>query len=649
MIETQVRDIAPARIKKVAIVGLPNTGKSQTFNNLTGEYTIVANYPGTTMETKRTITRINGQGYEIIDTPGLHCLYIHSEEETAVRDMILEERPDVIVQCIDAVQYRQSLMLTADLLELETPMVIVLNAVDEAARSGVWVDANDLKKILGVPVVESIAMRGLGKEELKNAILDARKSTLDVKYGFEVESAIVNLASALPFDLEFKHKIAILLLLNDPFIEKYIEKKYGPKETARARAGVNKIRRYLKDNIRNTVNGRRSQWIDEVSSAAVRKQKLVLKGFSHYFTQASRHPVLGIPILLFFMSIVYLSVVYISGAIDKFLNASLVKPVLGLVTSIALPRFWNDFLIGSHGIITLGIFNAICTVLPILSVFFFIFGFFEDSGYIANFCVLSKRIFEKIGVTGKAITSLVLGFGCKTMATLNTRGLTNRKEKLITVFLIAFAIPCSAQLGIDIAILGKVGVTACFIAMGALAVFEVGAGVIMSAVVKDDPDSYFIQVLPAMRFPDIKAVLIKTYHRIVVFLKEAMPIFIISAVFLFAVDKAGILDASKKVMGPIMVSWMGLPRDMVDVFILGLARREAAAGLIFQMADRGALNYVQSIVAVVVTTTFFPCFANVIAIGKEMGVKTAILISSVICVTSFILAGALRWILVFMM
>ncbi|MBF0123289.1 MAG: 50S ribosome-binding GTPase [Candidatus Omnitrophica bacterium] len=201
-----------AKMKKVAIVGLPNSGKTQIFNNLTGEYNIVANYPGTTIEMKRTVTRIKDQNYEIIDTPGLHCFYIHSEEEMAVRDMILAEAPDIIVQCIDASQYKQSFLLTAELLELETPMVLVLNSMDETARKGIWIDSAQLERLLGVPVVESIALRGLGKEELREAISKARKSTLDVKYGMQIENGITQLASELPFSLEFKHKIAVLLL-----------------------------------------------------------------------------------------------------------------------------------------------------------------------------------------------------------------------------------------------------------------------------------------------------------------------------------------------------------------------------------------------------------------------------------------------------
>ena len=177
-------------VKKIAIVGLPNTGKSQVFNNLTGEYTLVANYPLTTVEMKRTRCEIDGEPYEVIDTPGLHCLYIHSEEELIVRDMIFKEAPDMVIQCIDANQLKQSLTLTADLLELGIPMVISLNAIDETARRGVWIDSSGLSRLLGVPVVESIAVNGLGTKELKGAISKARRGKRFLQCGEIVDDGI---------------------------------------------------------------------------------------------------------------------------------------------------------------------------------------------------------------------------------------------------------------------------------------------------------------------------------------------------------------------------------------------------------------------------------------------------------------------------
>ncbi|NVM57823.1 MAG: 50S ribosome-binding GTPase, partial [Desulfobacterales bacterium] len=170
-------------VKKILIVGLPNSGKSQIFNNLTGEYALVANSPLTTIEIKRAHCRIGSRLCEVIDTPGLHSLYIHSEEELVVRDAIFAERPDVIIQCIDANRLKQSLTLTADLLTLGIPMVISLNAIDETARKGIWIDSDGLSRLLGVPVVESIAVYNQGTKELKKAVGRAQTGKWEIRYG----------------------------------------------------------------------------------------------------------------------------------------------------------------------------------------------------------------------------------------------------------------------------------------------------------------------------------------------------------------------------------------------------------------------------------------------------------------------------------
>ncbi|MCK4790468.1 MAG: ferrous iron transport protein B, partial [Desulfobacteraceae bacterium] len=606
-------------VKKIAIVRLPNTGKSQVFNNLTGEYTLVANYPFTTVEMKRTRCEIDGEPYEVIDTPGLHCLYIHSEEELIVRDMIFKEKPDMIIQCIDANQLKQSLTLTADLLELGIPMVISLNAIDETARRGVWIDSGGLSRLLGVPVVESIAVDGLGTKELKGVISKARRGKQSLRYGEIVDDGISAIESELPEDVTFKRKVAVLLLLADPFLADYLAAEYGQEKVAQLKNQVSKIRRQFRGNFGRVLNDKRSRWVDDIVEDTTKKQKITPGEFSKAFGRLSRHPIFGLAILAFFVITTYLLVTHVAGFLDEILSAALLDPTLEYITKLLPSGFWNEFLVGDYGILTLGLFNAIVTVLPILSVFFLMFGFLEDIGYIPNLCVLVKRVFEKIGLTGKAVMPLVLGFGCKTMATLATRGLRSKKEKFVAVYLIAFALPCSAQMGIDMAIFGRIGIKAFMIGYGALALIELSAGLALNKIIKEQEKSVFLQELPAIRVPSPKAIAVKTYHRLYWFLKEAIPIFIIAAVALFLLDKTGVLDLIKTLMSPIVVSWLGLPRDIVDVLLLAAARHEAAAGLTLRMVDAGALNYVQCIVTVVITTMFVPCFANVVAMCKQMG------------------------------
>ena len=636
-----------AAVRKIAILGLPNTGKSQIFNNLTGEYTLVANYPLTTVEMKRGACVIGGERYEVIDTPGLHCLYIHSEEELIVREMIFSEKPDIIIQCIDANQLKQSLTLTADLLEIGIAMVISLNSIDETAKRGVCIDSEGLSRLLGVGVVESAAVNNSGIKELKSAIGRAGSGKPAVEYDEIIERGIRAIDGELGEEVSFKRKAAILLLLDDPFLGDYLTEVCGQEKVARLRQRVSEVRRQFRGNIGQAVNKRRSQWIEDLTEKTIRRQKIKLGEFSVIFGRLSRHPVFGLPILAFFLVTTFFLVVYAAGFLDSVLNGILVEPTVEFVRGHLPSGFWNEFLVGHYGILTMGLFNAIVTVLPILSVFFFMYGFLEDIGYIPNLCVLVGRIFGKIGLTGKAIMPLVLALGCKTMATLVTKGIRSRKEKFITIYLIAFAIPCAAQLAIDMGILGKAGFTAFLIAYGTLGVVEICAGLALNKVIKGDEKSDFIQELPAIRVPNIRAILVKTYYRLYWFLKEAVPIFIIAAAALFFVDKTGMLDLTKHVLKPVVVGWLGLPIDIVDALILSLARHEAAAALLLNMAGSGAMNFVQVIVAVVITTMFVPCFANIVAMCKELGVKTGIAMAMAINISSFILAGILNWILIF--
>jgi ferrous iron transport protein B len=232
------------------------------------------------------------------------------------------------------------------------------------------------------------------------------------------------------------------------------------------------------------------------------------------------------------------------------------------------------------------------------------------------------------------------------MATLTTRSVRSKRERYITIYLIAFGIPCAAQMGLNMSILGRMGTGAFVIAFSVLTFVEIAAGIALNKILKGEEKSCFIQELPAMRLPNPKAVLVKTYYRVSWFIKEAVPVFIYAAFALFVIDKLGILDATKTILSPVVKGLLGLPLDMVDALLLCMARHEAAAGLIINLIEKGQLNYVQCIVAVTITTMFIPCFANIMAMVKELGAKTAINMAVIINISSFLIAGGLNWVLV---
>ena len=630
-------------MRRIAVVGLPNTGKSFTYNSLTGDYNLVANYPLTTIEIKRKTVTIRGEKYEIIDTPGLHDLFVHSEEELTMRNFLLNERPDGIIQCIDVNRVRQSLRLTLDLIELRIPMAICLNPIEDTDLDDIGIDPEKLSSFLGIPVVD-LSRGDRRSDRLKGVLNELAESTLDLSYGPELDEIIDELEKELPTRVPYKRLAALLSVEGDSFILAGLG--LDEHQTAAAEERFHTFYRQSRSNPVRILAKQRALLEEVILRGADMVSRTRPGKAAHMFAAAARHPILGLPILGVIIVLTYLLVVEGAGAVEGVLSGYVVDPIVERIGNAIGSDFLRDLLVGHYGILTLGLFNAFVTVLPILTAFFIMLGLLEDTGYLPNLSVLTRRILGRIGLSGKSVMSLVLGFGCKTMATLTTSNIRSRKEKTIAIYLIAFAIPCSAQLAIDIAILGRIGILAFGIYLVTLVSVEIAAGFILNKILPDEEGDEFIQELPPIRMPRIGAVLKKTGYRLLWFLKEAVPIFIIASAALFFVDWIGLLGAMKTALSPIVTGWLGLPLDIVEVLILSLARHEAAAGLLLGMVDGGALNYVQSIVAVVITTMFIPCFANIVAICKQLGVGRGLVITVIINVSSFVLAGILNWILI---
>jgi ferrous iron transport protein B len=637
------RHLPEAVVRRIAIVGLPNTGKSQLYNELTGQYTLVANYPLTTVEPKSGPMSYRGNRYQIIDTPGLHSAYIHSEEEMAVRELLFGDPPDGLVQCVDANRLKQSLLLTLDLLALGLPLVLCLTAVEETERQGLRIDARRLARRLGVELVEHNAALNRGVEEIKAAMARMRPAEWKPAYGEQVERALARLQEALPASVHFPRLKALLLLDRDPQVAQELRAEGGV--TPELRERVRRLRRESRAGWSRLLGRKRAQLVEGIVAEATTREPGTGGRAATAVARLCRHPLFGLPILAGIVAVLYLLVVRVAGLIQSLLTSWVVVPVVRAVGQAVPAGFWQELLIGDFGLLTLGIFNALVTVLPILSVFFLVLGLLEDIGYLPNLVVLTQRLLKGIGLSGRSVLSLVLGFGCKTMATLTVRGIPSRKERLITVYLIAFAIPCSAQLGISMAILGRVGLPAFLIAFAFLALVEVAAGWVLHRLLPEEVQGDFIQELPPIRVPRPGAVLKKTAYRLYWFLKEALPIFLAAAAALFLADRSGLLGLLQRGLKPVVVGWLGLPLNMVEVLILTMARHEAAAGLIYSLVNQGALSYIQSIVAVTITIMFVPCFANIVAMCRQVGVRAGVLITLAINLSSFLLAGALNWLL----
>ncbi|MCP5004550.1 MAG: ferrous iron transporter B [Planctomycetes bacterium] len=324
---------------------------------------------------------------------------------------------------------------------------------------------------------------------------------------------------------------------------------------------------------------------------------------------------------------------------------------LGLLcqTFMSTDNFFFELFLGEEaGVIQVGLTYSIAIVLPIVGFFFLGFGLMEDSGYLPRLAVMVNRLFKVIGLNGKAVLPMVLGLGCDTMATLTTRILDTKKERVITTLLLALAVPCSAQLGVIAGILGSISGVHFAIYVLVIISQMLLVGFLSSKIIKGT-QSDFLMEMPPIRSPKVTNIILKTYYRTKWFLKEAVPLFIIGTFALFVLIKLGLLSYIEKAASPVVKHFLGLPVETAKGFILGFLRRDYAVVSIFKALEEKAggltIDPNQLIVALVVITLFVPCLANFFVMIKERGVKTAFLMLAFILPFAFLVGGTLRYIL----
>jgi len=493
-----------------------------------------------------------------------------------------------------------------------------------------------LSEQLHVPVIETIAIEGKGIDEIKRAIRKLKSSGQIVQYPRIVQQFYQEMMALFPQKNKPPRPIITLLALEDPFAIRWIEENYGREIAQKVNDRYDK---FLDKNVVNlsiAILNSQNSWLQNIIEQVVTQKGEITKFGIQKFGQWSRHPVYGWIIVGGVIFLTYLIV-------GKF--EYLFRPLIEHIDTLVPWAVVNRFLIGDYGLLTTGLFNAIGTVLPIITLFFLVLNFLEDIGYLTNLIILTNRLFKKVGLTGKSILPIVLGFGCKTMATLSTKILDSNKEKYIAIFLIGLAIPCSSQMSVIIAVLALQPISAFLIVISMLFMIEIIAGLVLNRIIPEEKYSDFIIEIPPIRLPDVKLLLQKTYYRTMWFLKEAVPLFIFGALLLFILHETGGMMYLEWVLRPIVVSFLNLPIHFSEALVMSLARSEAGAVLIMNMVKQGDLNTIQVIVAIIVITLFIPCISNVMAMIKELNLKKAMAMMAVITITAFLIGGLINYIL----
>lgn len=606
--------------RPVVLVGQANVGKSVLFGLLTGEYAWVSNYPGTTVEIMRGRQRHSRR--EIIDTPGINSLAAESEDERVALEILASEESGVLVQVADARNLARALSLTLQLADLGRPMVLAVNFMDEAEAAGLRLDLDRLGSLLGIEAVPMVAIEGRGLGQLRRAIERARMPANGTAPPPAVsgEPRLAMAAAALGAQPGCHAGACAVAAVCGPSLW-----------TAHAPGSAtwHRRRRWLAQQLPLIIcqtRDRQWQWSEQIDE------------WLRYF------PV-GLAVMVAVGALVYAAVGIGAGVVSDFLTervfAQRLTPWLAGALARTGVRALAEFMTGRYGLFSTGLSYALGLVLPVIATYFFLFAILEDSGYLPRLAVLWHRAAQRVGLSGKAIVPLALGLGCGTMATVATRVLPTRRERILAALLIALGIPCSAQLGVLMGLVAGLSIWAPLVIAGVvllqlLWVGKLGARLMPGA----SPD--FVLELPPLRLPRFGNLLRKTALRVIWYLKEAVPLFLAGSTVLFLLDRLNLIDGVVALGRPVVTRWLGLPPEATLAFVMGFLRRDYGAAGLYALARSGQMDVSQIVVASVTLVLFIPCLANFLMLVKEFGTRAALRVAAVTIVVALLAGGLLR-------
>ena len=635
---------------QIALIGNPNVGKSVIFGLLTGKYVTVSNYPGTTVEVSHGNIALDSKKFHVVDTPGVNSLIPMSEDEKVTRDILLKERSSLVVQVSDSKNLNRTLLLTLQIAEMGIPMVLDLNMDDEARDRGIIINIQKLREILDIEVVTTIAPQRKGLKELRNSILNPSLPQVRIHYPPVIEEYVEKITLLLPEANISKRSIAVMILSGDESLKEWLTAHLPGEVIKEIESLRDESQMKMHGTLSETVNRSRLEMAGEIAEKVIKHIPPEGGRLFYHLGRLSMHPVWGIPILLVVLFGLYEFVgVFGAGTLVNFFEKTIfgeyINPMATKVVQLLVPvGLIQEMLVGEYGLITVALTYAIAIILPITATFFIAFAILEDSGYLPRLAIMSNKIFSIMGLNGKAVLPMVLGLGCGTMAVMTSRILEARRDRIIITFLLALAIPCSAQLGVILGMLSALSFLATIIWVGCILLVLFVSGYLASKVIKGERTDFFLEI-PPIRRPAIANILLKTAGRVEWYLKEAVPLFILGTFVLFLLHKLNLLVILEKTASPVVVNLLGLPEKTTESFILGFLRRDYGAAGLFTMAEKGLLTPVQSLVSLITITLFIPCLANFFMIIKEMGSRIAIAMTAIVFPLAFLTGGALNWIL----
>jgi len=621
---------APSKRIVVALAGNMNVGKSVVYNQLTGLHQHVGNWPGKTVEKAEGTTHFEGHAVDVIDLPGIYSLSTYSIEERITMEYVMSEKPDVVVNVVDASLLERNLYFTAQLLEAEVPLIIALNQVDQALRKGISPNVMKLEQQVGAPVVPMIAVRGIGFHELMRTVLDVTEGRMErravpIRYGPEVEVHIEAIAKAIeerPIGLPTRFA-AIRLLEGDEYVGELVA-RVNEGAIAVAEEHRRQLERAHGHSAATVIASERYEIARKIANAS---QDVVPRGLTpeDRLDEITTAGVLGYVIMAIVIASMFVTVFKVGDQVAPALEGFL----LGLEPTV-MPFFGG----GPVGEVLWGgvegLIAGITVALPYIVPFYAIMGVLEDSGYLARMAFMMDSFMHVIGLHGKAFIPLVLGYGCNVPACLGCRIMETERERTLAVFLTTL-IPCAARTVVVLGLVGRYVGLEWALGLYALDLLLVLAlGRLAFKTLPGEPSGLIMEV-PPYRLPHLLTVLKRTWFETSSFVTIAFPLMVFGSVILKALEVYDLLWPIADFLSPISAGWLGLPPFAGVVLIFGVLRKELTLVMLAALSETvdfsAILTAPQMIVFSVVTMLYIPCLGTIAALRKELGWKKVAVIT----------------------
>lgn len=630
----------------IALAGNPNCGKSSLFNVLTKSRQHIGNWPGVTVEKKEGTLKYKGNDYNVIDLPGTYSLGAYSEDEIVARDYIIKDKPDVVINVVDAANIERNLYLTVQLLELGVNVVVALNMMDNANAKGINIDSDELSKRLGVPVVETIATKKEGIDKLIEKTINLKKEStrrfninkkLMEKVSF-LEKEIEGTAKGLDYSSEW---IALKLLENDSYIKEYVSKK-GYENIVKTSDKL--IDEYIEEeglDPEMAIVDDRYSYISNITKGILKKPKTSVKTLSDKIDSIVTNKFLGIPIFAVIMYVLYSITFNIGGFLQEWvgelitnLGTFVVDKLEGIGAAEFLVGFVNDGIFAGVG--------AVLSFVPLIMVMYFLMGLLEDSGYMARAAYIMDRIMKALGLHGKTFVSMIIGSGCNVPGIMATRTLESKKDRMIAILINPF-VSCGARLPIYLVFIDAFFQT--HAALILLSLYLLGiiiallCGKLLSKTLFKGETSYFVMELPSYRMPSIKNVATLTWEKGGAFVKKAGIIIFpaVVVIWILSVLPLGVEQYSEQsIIGMIggfiapiyalagFATWQasvalfsGIIAKETVVATLGMLYAGVSEGDALTTAIAAHFTPLSAMSYMVMTLLFTPCLAALGAIKRE--------------------------------